>query len=208
VSEGITDPVEIEINKLKLAEHQFRLAATVHLAVVNGVQTLDVPIEWTFGRHCTTYDEFGLRPDQADVAASMLEYTASLALASAVRNALKVAFGDPRKSTEKNVEACWQFSRMLRNAFSHDMVAPRWSIDDDCRERDFQIGDVMVWRTHGLNGQLLRWQHYGGPIALFKFLRFVRTQLLNDPVDPDRKLPDKPRLECYQQGRLVARRIA
>lgn len=38
------------LNRIKLAEQQFRLACTVHL-VVNGVQILDVPVEWSFGKH-------------------------------------------------------------------------------------------------------------------------------------------------------------
>jgi hypothetical protein len=42
---------EQHLNRLKLAEQQFRLACTGHLAVANGLQTLDVPVEWTFGRH-------------------------------------------------------------------------------------------------------------------------------------------------------------
>lgn len=48
------------INRLRLAEHQFRLACTVNLAASNEVQTLDVPIEWTFGKHRVHYEEFGL----------------------------------------------------------------------------------------------------------------------------------------------------
>jgi hypothetical protein len=62
------EQVDIELNRLKLAELQFRLACTVnlYLSVATEVQTLDVPIKWTFGRHTTTWDEFGLRSEQAD----------------------------------------------------------------------------------------------------------------------------------------------
>ena len=42
------------LNRLELAEHQFRLACTVHLAVANGVQTFDVPVVRAFGRHRVT----------------------------------------------------------------------------------------------------------------------------------------------------------
>jgi hypothetical protein len=45
------DNREQRLNRLKLAQQQFRLACTVHLAVTNSIQTLDVPVERTFGRH-------------------------------------------------------------------------------------------------------------------------------------------------------------
>jgi hypothetical protein len=60
------DNREQHVNRLKLAEQQFRLACTVHLAVANAVQTLDVPVEWTFGKHRVSYEDFGLRPDGRD----------------------------------------------------------------------------------------------------------------------------------------------
>jgi hypothetical protein len=59
------DDRETLVKKLMLAEQQFRLACTVNLAVANNVQTLDVPVEWTFGKHRVSYEDFGLRPDQA-----------------------------------------------------------------------------------------------------------------------------------------------
>jgi hypothetical protein len=61
------DDRETLVKKLMLAEQQFRLACTVNLAVENNVQTLDVPVEWSFGKHRVSYEEFGLRPDQAEV---------------------------------------------------------------------------------------------------------------------------------------------
>lgn len=43
------------IQLLKLAEQQFRMACTVSFAVTTNGLSLDVPIEWTFGKHRTTY---------------------------------------------------------------------------------------------------------------------------------------------------------
>jgi hypothetical protein len=48
----------------------------------------------------------------------------------------------------------------------------------------------------------LRWT-----MAIFFFGRFVREVLLGDKVDPERKKPSFPTTECYQQGRLILRRI-
>ena len=49
----------------------------------------------------------------------------------------------------------------------------------------------------------MKWQGYGGPLALFHFGRFVREELLGDKVDPNRNKPDYPTIQSYQQGRLI-----
>jgi hypothetical protein len=201
------DNREQHLLNLRVAEHQFRLACTVHLAVANGVQTLDVPVEWVFGRHRVSYEDFGLRPDQADYAALQLELTATFVIAGVIRDALVDLFDNPKTHQNPDVVAAYQISRMIRNAFAHWMLYPRWSIDEDCRDRTFTVGDVISLNTTGLSNRVLDWRHYGGPLAMFHFGRFVREVLLGDRVDPNRRKPPFPTIECYQQGRLIARRL-
>lgn len=200
------DPRERHLNRLRLAEQQFRLACTVHLAVANGVQTLDVPIEWTFGHHRVSYEDFGLRLDQADYAALHLEMTATFVVAAVVRDAIRELFGNPKVHENPNVVASFQISRMIRNAFAHSMLYPRWSIDDDCRDTTFEIQNIISLNTVGLDQTPLEWRHYGGPLAIFYFGRYVRETLLDDPIDPNRLKPPFPSVQCYQQGRLIVRR--
>jgi hypothetical protein len=190
-----------------LAEQQFRLACTVNLAVANGVQTLDVPVEWTFGRHRVSYEDFGLRAEQAELAASCLEMTATFVIAGAIRDALVGCFPNTRQHSDQDVVSAYQISRMMRNAFSHSMIYPVWSIDEDCKDRTFTIGDTISLNTAGLHGKPFDWRDYGGPLAVFKFGRFVRENLLGDKIDPNRKKPPFPSIECYQQGRLILRRV-
>jgi hypothetical protein len=198
---------DVHLGRLRLAEQQFRLACTVNLAVSNGVQTLDVPIEWVFGRHRVSYKDFGLRHDQVDYAASQLEMTATLVMASTARDALVELFPGTKEHVDPNVVAAYQISRLIRNAFAHNMISPIWSIDDDCRDKIFEIDKVIRLDTAHLNGIYLDWRHYGGPLAIFCLGRYVREVLLNDSVDPNRAKPPHPILECYQQGRLILRRI-
>lgn len=199
--------IQEHAGRLKIAEQQFRLAVTVNLAVTNGVQTLDVPVEWTFGEHRVRYEDFGLRPDQAGLAAACLEHTAMLAMSGVIRDAIVALFEDPKNHSDSNVVAAYQISRLVRNAFAHSFVAPTWSIDEDCRSRTFEIDEIIRLDTTELQGQPMQWPHYGGPLAIFKFGRFVRETLLGDKVDPQRKKPLFPTLECYQQGRLVVRKV-
>ncbi|MFN3623368.1 MAG: hypothetical protein ACK4TP_04825 [Hyphomicrobium sp.] len=201
------DTVSEHINRLKIAEQQFRLACTVNLAVANQVQTLDVPIEWVFGRHRVSYADFGLRRDQADLAASQLELTATLVVSGAIRDAIIATHDDPKSSDDHRIRSAYQISRMMRNAFGHSFVRPQWSIDKDCRDQKFTIENVIELDTSELNGKPLDWRDYGGPLAVFAFCRYVRTELLCDSIDLHRTLPPFPSVECFQQGRLVLRRI-
>jgi hypothetical protein len=201
------DDQEQHIGRLRLAEHQFRLACTVNLAVTNRVQTLDVPVEWTFGRHRVGYAEFGLRQDQADLASCQLEMTATCVLAGAIRDAIVGTFKHPKTHDNADVVSAYQISRLIRNAFSHSMVSPRWSIDQDCKNREFGIDGVISLNTALLHEKWLDWHDYGGPLAIFRFGRFVRERLLGASIDPDRRTPSFPTMECYQQGRLILRRV-
>jgi hypothetical protein len=201
------DNRERHLNRLRIAEQQFRLACTVNLAVTNGIQTLDVPVEWTFGKHRVTYQDFGLRGDQAENVGIHLEMTSTLVLASIVRDAIVAVFENPKAHANPNVVAAYQISRMIRNAFAHSMLFPRWSIDEDCRNRVFAIEGVISLDTSDLYGKMLEWRDYGGPLAIFYFGRFVREALFGDKIDPNRKLPPRPTVECYQQCRLIAKRV-
>ncbi|WP_127091133.1 hypothetical protein [Aquabacter cavernae] len=195
------------VNRIKLAENQFRLACTVHLAVCNELQTLDVPVEWNFGRHRVSYREFGLRSDQAPLAASLLEDTAMFALVSTIRDALVNVFPNTKSNENTKIVSAYQISRMIRNAFAHSMVDPVWSIDSDCVDRVFAIEDVIEIKTRGIHGKRVKWTDYGGPLAIFHFGRFVREVLLESPVDPNRKEPDFPSIASYQLGRMVWRKV-
>ncbi|WP_157235150.1 hypothetical protein [Methylosinus sp. LW4] len=201
------DDQEALLKKLILAEQQFRLACTVNLAVTNNVQSLDVPVEWSFGKHTVSYEDFGLRIDQAEVVAPLLEMTATFVVAGAIRDAVAGYFPNPKAHNDSNVVSAYQISRMLRNAFSHSMLSPKWSIDDDCKNRVFNIEDVISLDTSKLHGQFASWRDYGGPLAIFKFGRYVRENILGKTVDPNRQKPPFPTIECYQQGRLIARRV-
>lgn len=194
---------EKSLKCLILAEQQFRLACTVNLAVCNQVQTLDVPVKWSFGKHIVSYEDFGLRPDQADYAASQLEMTATFVLVSAIRDALITFFPNPQTNNNQDVVSAYQISRMIRNAFAHNVVTPKWSIDKDCQNKIYEIKDIITLNTENLNNTYLEWPHYGGLLAIFYFGRYVRETLLGNKIDPDRKKPAFPKLECYQQGRLV-----
>ena len=133
--------------------------------------------------------------------------TATCVLAAAIRDVIVEAFKNPKRDGNWDVVNAYQISRMIRNAFSHSMVIPRWSIDTDCQQRTFAIDGVISLDTCNLHGKPLEWNDYGGPLAMFQFGKFVRECLLGGKLDPTRRKRNFPTLECYQQGRLIFPRV-
>jgi hypothetical protein len=123
-------------------------------------------------------------------------------MAVAIKDAIRAVVPDPKTSTDSDARAAYQIARLIRNAFAHAPFAPTWSIDPDCRGKVFSIPDVITLDTTSLQGTPFDWRHYGGPLALFRVCRFVRINVLKDPVTP-RKVVPIPRKMLYQQGDLI-----
>ena len=173
------------------AELQFRLASAVRLATTRRAQPLDLPMDWTHGEHHVKYEEIALREDQADYAACFLHSSSTFLMAVAMKDAIRAIVPDPKSSSEPGVRAAYQISRLIRNAFAHAPFSPTWSIDADCQNTVFSIPDIITLDTTGLHGTTFDWHQYGGPLALFRLCRFVRTQILKDI--PHRKFVPLPK---------------
>lgn len=198
---------EHHINLLKLAEQQFRLACTLSVHATLETLPLDAPISQSFGRHTSTWEEFGLRQDQVEYAAPALEFVSTFVMSSAMRQAFAEHIPNARNHKNSDVAAAYQIARLTRNAFSHHMLAPTWSIDDDCRNRIFEVPDVIRLATSELEGEPLQWKHYGGHLSIWRLCQWVRYNVLDDIPPDDRKLPNRPTIEVIKQGNVLARNI-
>jgi hypothetical protein len=196
--------VATHIDLLFTAELQFRLASAVRLAVTMEDQPLDLPQEWSHGKHKVSYSEVALRQDQADFAAWSMHRSATFLMAVAMKDAIKAAVPDPKNATNSDVQAAYQISRLIRNAFAHSPFNPLWSIDPDCRNRVFEVSGVVSLDTTDLQGVEFNWRHYGGPLAMLRLCRYVRFEILNDLKRPRKKLPN-PKNIYYLQGNLILR---
>src|SRR5581483_12306621 len=88
---------------LFIAELQFRLASAVRLATTLERQPLDLPAEWTHGKHRVFYEEIALRPDQADCAACFMHRSATYLIAVAIKDAVRAIENDPKRSLTPEV---------------------------------------------------------------------------------------------------------
>lgn len=198
--------VDEHVGRLFTAELQFRLASAVQLAVISNQQPLDLPMEWSHGRHVVTYEEIALRQDQAEYASFFLHRSATYLMAVAMKDAIVAAVSDPKNALDANVRAAYQISRLIRNAFAHSPFSPKWSIDPDCRDLTYSVADLITLDTTGLQGTPFDWRHYGGPLALFRLCRFVRSVILKDEPKPREVVPIPERM-IYQQGDLILTRV-
>lgn len=191
------------IRQMFTAELQFRLASAVRLAVTGNRQPLDLPMEWVHGQHRVRYEEIALRQDQAEYAADFLQRSATYLMAVAMKDAIRAVVPDPKTSSNADVRAAYQIARLIRNAFAHGPFSPRWSIDPDCRETTFEVAGLIRLDTTSLQGVPFDWRHYGGPLALFRLARFVRSEILGDDAAPRTVVPI-PSRHIIQQGNLIA----
>jgi hypothetical protein len=169
---------ESQVEHLQAAELQFRLATAVRLAVTMGHQPLDLPVQWSHGKHSISYSEIAISKDESIFAAWTLQHSATFLMASAVLNAV------------------------IRNAFSHSPFDPVWHIDKDCREKNFELPNVIQLDCKNLDGKPFDWRHYGGPLALLGLSRFVCCNLLGD-IELQEANITKPEQVYYQQGDLI-----
>jgi hypothetical protein len=223
---------ERHIQHLFAAELQFRLASAVPLATNMNQQPLDLPMEWTHGQHLVRYEEIALRQDQADYAAILIHRSVTYIMAVAIKDAIEaVTLGLPKAvrkqgsdikravrevipgvaakpwtCSDDDVVAAYHIARLIRNAYAHAPFAPVWMIQRELEDTVFAIPDVIHLDTKGLHGTPFDWRHYGGPLAMFRFCRFIRVRVLGDQPTPRTAVP-LPGNVIYQQGDLILRKI-
>lgn len=198
---------EDHIGRLFCAELQFRFASAVRLATTLKVQPLDLPTDWSHGRHRVKEKEIALRQDQAEYAAFFLHRTATYLMAVAMKDAIRVVVPNPKSSSDSSIKSAYQISRMIRNAFAHAPFSPMWSIDPDCRNQVFSVPRIIKFDTKGLQGQPFDWRHYGGPLALFRLCKFVRMRILKDSPKARKEWPHSQK-KIIQMGDLIWQQVA
>lgn len=196
------------VQNVFIAELQFRLACAVELAVTMGNQPLDLPIQWVHGNHKVEYKEVALRKDQADVASQFLKQSATYLMAVAMKDAIKAVEKDPYNHTNLNIRGAYQIARLIRNAFAHAPFNPVWSIDPKCRNKVFEVTDILKLDTTNLDGVPFDWRHYGGLLALLKLCHYVRFEILQDTSrKPSEREIDTPEIVYIQQGDLILKQL-
>lgn len=194
--------IEKHISYLFTAELQFRFASAVRVATTRKVQPLDLPIEWSHGQHSVKHEEIALRQDQADYASFFLQRSATYLMAVAIQKVLEAVVERPECSDDINIKSTYWIARLIRNAFTHDPIAPAWKIDRNQKNTVFTVPDIITFNTSTLHGKKFDWRDYGGPLALFRLCQYVRIEVLKDKQSSRNHVPI-PQDYIYQQGNII-----
>jgi hypothetical protein len=138
---------------------------------------LDQPSGWSYGKHFMSRQEMTLSGEDAILASSVLHHSATLGLAVQIVAAIKAILPDVRESGSEVQRSAFEIARLIRNAFTHQPLEPRWSIDPDCVDVTFDVPNVIHLETSGLQGKPFIWQDYGGPISLYRLSEFARVMI-------------------------------
>lgn len=204
------------VSLLKRAELQFRLTLAVRTACTLGIQPLKVPVVFTFGKKTVTGADMTLSHDEADEAAAVLEHTTTYALALQVVQAIKDVLGKPRDHADSSVRAAFEIARLVRNAYAHQPFQPHWSIDPDCTNKTFEVPGIARIDTTSLAGQRVRWQDYGGMLAMFRLSQYTRSIILpselvsitaTTDIGGPAKIPELAFGDVVQLGRMLMVKI-
>ncbi len=153
--------------------------AKLHFKLVFGVTATRPRIGYldtfSFGRYVAHRDELALSSDEEGHALSALEHCGTYLAATQVHTVLERVHPDPFQIREPDIAAGFQIARLLRNAFAHNPFAPVWDVRTSWSDRVFAVPEVIALDTSGLDQTAVRREHYGGPIALLRFIGYAET---------------------------------
>jgi len=167
---------------------QFKLALQTNAAAHRGASWLGPPLPqylagMSYGGLHIGKADLRLTPDEAALASSALEHTATFALAVAVDSAFEKIIPDRFNSSDPAIVVAARIARIIRNAFSHDPFFPTWVCTNPNHLGQFAIPDVISLDTSVMNGKEVDWRHYGGPLALLRFVRHCQGLLAGQSCD-------------------------
>lgn len=151
---GRLGSLNVQINMLRAAELQFRLASAVRLAATDRRQPLDLPLQWIHGQHTVALHEVALTSAGADFAALSLQRSSTYLMAVQIQEALTIwTNGEARHHSDTNVRNSFEIARLIRNGFTHHPMEPIWNVDQQCRNKVFSVNGIISLDTAGLNGK-------------------------------------------------------
>ena len=197
--------LEEHARHLRDAERQFKLMISVRTAVSLRTQPRTVPQVVTFGQVRMDSRDLRLSLESADLAAASLEHAATLALCIVAAQAMADTVSDEQRS-DAAINAAFEISRLLRNAYVHQPMRPVWRVGAGCRTV-YEVPGVIRLDASALDGVEVTWQSYGGHLVLLRLSEWIRSNLLNDTK---RDVADEPAAGepvVHQQGRMLLRML-
>jgi hypothetical protein len=151
--------------------------ASIHFRLAFGLRATQPAVDYlhafSWGHHVADHDELALSHEQEEQAFAALEHCATYLSAVQVHTALESIHEDPFSIREADIASAFQISRLIRNAFAHNPFNPVWEVRDTWKDRRFVVPDVITLDTTGLDGEQVRYKHYGGPLAILRLIEYA-----------------------------------
>jgi hypothetical protein len=149
------------------ARCHFKLAFGLTASHVT-VTYLDV---FTFRKHRTEPGELTLTPAEEKRAFAALEHCATYLCVVQVHTVLQKLLGEKEQPTDD----AFQIARLIRNSFAHNPFYPQWQLSQAWQNRVLSVLNVIQLDTSNLDGKPVKREHYGGPIAILRFIDCADT---------------------------------
>jgi hypothetical protein len=160
---------------IRTAQQQFKLAVGVraYCAEQNGKQAFNYLHSFSFGPHLADHEELALKEWQEQFAAAALEHSACYIMAIQVDKAFEELYPNRFEHENQTLVHSARIAKLLRNAFAHDCLNPKWIIPKVCKNTKYQVEKIIYLDTALLHDESLNRMHYGGPLALLRFSQYV-----------------------------------
>ena len=167
-----------ENQMLNTAELFFKLSFQIATAIRFGlVPTIEYKV-FTHGNFSLRSADFEISEVQLSAAPDILEHVATYLAAIQIDQ-----FGQDRlkETSDLQVYSASNIARLIRNAFAHNPFSPTWITHRNNAKR-FEIANIISLDATSLAECPVRQKDFGGPLAILALLRYVRDELLNNPL--------------------------
>jgi hypothetical protein len=132
------------------------------------------PSGWSWGNHFIDSDEMELSENEKEVGDAISRHVAIYLCMVQVDKALQDLFPDRLVKENEIIYPAAHIARLIRNTFAHNPFNPVWDIKPECIGKTYEIKDVIKLDTTDLHKKPVKREDYGGPLAVLRFLQFVK----------------------------------
>lgn len=163
--------------KLRLAKLFYKFALAVSMTFLGHPDTeLRYLDRFSYYKHRAEKSELKLNKADEQRGANALEHVGIFMMALQLNKVLEDEWGRNRlQSNDRNIRNTSQVVRLIRNAFAHDPFMPVWDISKSAKDKEFEIPEILILKTHGLHGKQVKSEDYGGQLALLRLVDFIEN---------------------------------
>jgi hypothetical protein len=198
-----------EVDRIRFAQDYYRFSELVGLRLGFG-RPIEIapPSIYVWGRHALGRDGLNLPTRRLHECGRYQRLFGVHLLAIEMNAGLEKAIPNRLFDPDQNIRAASEIVRLLRNAFAHDPLRPKWQISARVAGRTLSVECVkpqFKLDTAKLDGQIVQRRHFGGPLALLALSEFV-VKLIASHQQRSRRRTPSTRRPAQRKAKRAAKR--